>query len=150
VITLRAPSGPTDSPPDWAEEEYCKKEAINHFRLPQKEWEAADGSVPNEINVVKFREIMNNPANYPVLIHCLAGKHRTGAMCAVFRMEHDHWTNQQAIDELSLYGYDNVTDHADVQGYLKRYRPTWAPSVRMGRGETPTQSVNEQKNSGLR
>jgi len=126
VITLRAAQLPGDPPPDLAEEVFCKKEEINHFRLPQKGWEAADGSVPNEANVVKFREIMNNPANYPVLIHCLAGKHRTGAMCAVFRMEHDHWTNQQAIDELSLYGYDNVTEHLDVQGYLSRYRPTWA------------------------
>src|SRR5947209_1252053 len=94
VVTLRDAARPGELPPDHEEEEYCRKEEINHFRLPQKAWEAVDGSVPNEVNVVKFREIMNHPANYPVLVHCLAGKHRTGALCAVFRMEHDRWTNQ--------------------------------------------------------
>ncbi len=126
VVTLRYAQNPDDLPPDWEEEEYCRKEEINYFRLPQKPWEGPGGTVPNEVNVVKFREIMNDPANYPVLVHCLAGKHRTGAMCAIFRMEKDRWSNQQAIDELALYGYDNVGDHLDLLGYLARYRPTSA------------------------
>jgi protein tyrosine/serine phosphatase len=126
IVTLRGPQQTGDRPPDFAEEEYCRQEGIRYFRLPQKEWEAEDGTAPNEANVVKFVEIMNDPTNFPVLVHCLAGKHRTGAMCAIYRMEQDCWTNQQAIDELGLYGYDNVTEHHDVLGYLKRYRPTWA------------------------
>jgi tyrosine-protein phosphatase SIW14 len=65
---------------------------------------------------------MNNPANYPVLVHCLAGKHRTGAMCAVFRIEHDRWTNQQAIDELELYGFENLHETLDLLSYLRRYQ----------------------------
>jgi tyrosine-protein phosphatase SIW14 len=125
VVTLRYAQRPGDRPPDLAEEEYCKTEEINHFRLVQKEWEAPDGTVPNEVAVAKFREIMDNPANYPVLVHCLAGKHRTGAMCAVFRMEHDRWSNEQAMEEMKLYGYDNLREHNDLLGYLARYRPTW-------------------------
>jgi tyrosine-protein phosphatase SIW14 len=78
-----------------------------------------------KINVIKFREIMNNPANHPVLVHCLAGKHRTGAMCAVFRMEQDHWSNQQAIKEVELYGFDNLSETFDVLRYLEQYRPLW-------------------------
>jgi len=129
VVTLRSGKLPGDPPPDLAEEEYCYKEEINYFRLPQQLWEGADGSVPNEVNVIAFREIMNNPANYPVLVHCLAGKHRTGAMCAVFRMEQDHWTNQQAIEELKLYGFDKLDETKDVLGYMERYQPTWAKQV---------------------
>src|SRR5439155_22624086 len=93
VVTLRYCKQPGDPPPDLTEEEYCIKEEINYFRLPQLIWEGADGSCPNEVNVIAFREIVNDPANYPVLVHCLAGKHRTGAFCAVYRMEHDGWTN---------------------------------------------------------
>jgi protein tyrosine/serine phosphatase len=91
--------------------------------LPHRPWLAADGSVPNEVNVVKFLEIMKDPANYPVLVHCLAGKHRTGAMCAVYRMEYDHWSNQKAIDELELFGFENLYESLDVLGYLQRYQP---------------------------
>ncbi len=126
VVSLRSGALPGDLPPDFAEETYCAKQNIRYFRLPQKDWEGPDGTAPNEVNVLKFCEIMSDPTNYPVLVHCLAGKHRTGALCAIFRMEHDHWSNQQAIDELSLYGYDNVTDHHDVLGYLTRYQPSWA------------------------
>jgi tyrosine-protein phosphatase SIW14 len=128
VVTLRDAHIVGDDPPDLDEEEWCRKEELNHFRLAPQPWVAADGSVPNLVNVVKFREIMSNPANYPVLVHCLAGKHRTGAMCAVFRMEHDHWTNQQAIDELEVYGYDNVQEHLDLLGFLTAYRPRWKPT----------------------
>ena len=39
-------------------------------------------------------------------------------------------TNQQAIDELSLYGYDNVGEHHDLLGYLENYRPTWATGAK--------------------
>jgi tyrosine-protein phosphatase SIW14 len=123
VVTLRDAHNPGDEPPDLDEEEWCRKEELNHFRLPQLPWLAHDGSVPNQVNVDRFLEIMNNPANYPVLVHCLAGKHRTGAMCAVFRMEHDHWTNQQAIDELELYGFENLYETLDVLDYLRNYQP---------------------------
>lgn len=125
VVTLRCAQKNAEQPPDHAEEEYCKQMELNYFRLPQLGWHAPDGSVPNEVSVEKFREIMSNPANYPVLVHCLAGKHRTGAMCAIYRMEFEHWSNEQAINELSLYGYDNVEEHLDLLGYLERYQPTW-------------------------
>jgi protein tyrosine/serine phosphatase len=75
--------------------------------------------------VRKFREIMADPDNFPVLIHCFAGIHRSGAYCAIYRMEHDHWTNAQAIAELKAHGYDNLDDEWDILGYLEQYCPTW-------------------------
>jgi tyrosine-protein phosphatase SIW14 len=137
VVTLRSGHLPGEPAPDLAEEEYCDREQIKYFRLPQQPWEAPDGSVPNEINVIKFREIMADPANYPVLVHCLAGKHRTGAMCAVFRMEHDHWTNQQALDELRFIGFDKLDETPDVLGYLESYRPAWVQATSLS---TPSHS----------
>jgi tyrosine-protein phosphatase SIW14 len=125
VITLRDAAQPGDPPPDRDQEEWCIKEEINFVRIPPRAWEAADGSVPAAKGIAVFNEVMQNPANYPVLIHCLAGKHRTGAYCAAFRMEHDKWTNEQAIEEMKLYGYDNVQEHLDLLAYLDGYRPTW-------------------------
>ena len=40
----------------------------------------------------EFLAVMDNRANYPVLVHCFAGIHRTGTMCAVFRMEYHGWS----------------------------------------------------------
>ncbi len=121
IISLRDNNRPTD----LAEEEYCAKEEIKFLRLPPRQWWAQTGLAPVEENVAAFREVMADPANYPVLVHCFAGVHRTGAFCAVYRMEHDHWTNAQAINELKEFGYNNLGEEWDVLGYLEEYKPTW-------------------------
>jgi tyrosine-protein phosphatase SIW14 len=125
VITLRDAQRPGDPPPDRADEEWCIKEEINFVRITPRAWEAADGSAPAAQGVAVFLQVMKDPANYPVLIHCLAGKHRTGAYCAVYRMECEKWTNQQAIEEMKVYGYDNVQEHLDLLTFLENYQPTW-------------------------
>jgi hypothetical protein len=33
-----------------------------------------------------FLAVMDEPANGPVLVHCFAGRDRTGSMCAVYRL----------------------------------------------------------------
>ena len=68
---------------------------------------------------------MDDPNAYPVLIHCFAGKHRTGALCSIYRMEYQHWTNEEAMQELKSLGYTNLDTEEDVQGYLESYVPRW-------------------------
>jgi protein tyrosine/serine phosphatase len=121
VVSLRDSAQPTD----LAEEQYCKDEGIQFARMPPRHWEAPVGPAPVEENVVRFRAIMADPANYPVLVHCFAGVHRTGAFCAIYRMEQDHWTNTEAIRELKESGYINLDEELDVLGYLEAYKPTW-------------------------
>jgi protein tyrosine/serine phosphatase len=64
---------------------------------------------------------MSDPANHPVLVHCFAGIHRTGAFCALYRMEFDGWSNEQAVQEMKELGYADY--HRDVFAYLRRYQP---------------------------
>ena len=109
-----------------AEEAYCRAEEINFYRLPPRSWDTENGPAPVEPNVRKFLEIMSEPANYPVLVHCFAGIHRTGAYCAIYRMEKERWANARAIAEVKACGYDNLDWEFDVLGYLEQYRPTWA------------------------
>jgi tyrosine-protein phosphatase SIW14 len=129
IITLRDKAVSGSLPVDLAEEQFCANEEINYHRFPLLHWEAPDGSSPVEENVRKFREILNDPSNHPVLVHCQAGIHRTGAYCAIFRMDYDHWSNSQAIKELKAGGYTNLENEWDVLGYLERYRPTWQEGV---------------------
>jgi len=123
VITLRDAHDPGDPPPDLAEQEYCASQGINYYRLPPRAWEmAANGSVPAEENVRKFLAIMDDPMHYPVLVHCFAGSHRTGAYVAIYRMEYEGWSNRQVLEEMKIYGYDNLDEEWDIQGYLESYR----------------------------
>jgi protein tyrosine/serine phosphatase len=130
VVTLRYAENPENPPPDLAEEEFCKRELINHHRLRYLSWWASDGTVPAEKSVNAFLKIVRDPANYPVLVHCFAGIHRTGAYCAIYRMEFDHWTNAEAIQEMRNLGYTD--DHMDVQAYLEHYHPGQANEIYRG------------------
>src|SRR5260370_40138138 len=124
VITLRDSYYAKDLPPDLAEEEYCRAEEINYCRISPRTWWAPGGRLPAaEEGVGQFREIMDDPKNYPVLIHCFAGIHRTGAFCAIYRMEYEQWTNAQAIAEMRACGYKDLEDEWDLLVYLEQYQP---------------------------
>jgi protein tyrosine/serine phosphatase len=125
IITLRDRAVSNSPKMDKDEEEFCGKEEITHYRFPLRNWEAPDGSAPVEDNVRQFRKILGDPKSSPVLIHCMAGIHRTGAYCAIFRMEFDRWSHADALAEMKACGYANLDNEWDVLGYLERYRPTW-------------------------
>jgi protein tyrosine/serine phosphatase len=126
VVTLRDADVEGERPPDWAEEEFCRKMDLRHVRIrPQRWWSPTGGPVPAEEGVKRFLAVMDDPANYPVLVHCFAGIHRTGAHVAIYRMEYDRWPTAEALDELRACGYRNLDDEWDVLGYLEQYRPRW-------------------------
>lgn len=119
VISLRD----SGSEEDQAEVEYCRTWGIKHVRIPPRAWWSSEGRPPAEIGLRAFRDVMNNPANHPVLIHCYAGVHRTGAYCAVYRMDFQGWSNEKALKELRELGYTNLDDEWDVLTYLENYKP---------------------------
>jgi hypothetical protein len=108
---------------DLAEEGYCRREEIRFIRLPPKSWDDSVAKAEVDDNVRVFLDVMRDPANYPVLVHCFAGIHRTGAYCAVYRMEFEGWDNARAIAEVKAMGYDNFDNELDIKGWLEGYRP---------------------------
>jgi hypothetical protein len=126
VVTLRDAAKLGDPPPDLPEEEYCKRQDIKYVRITPRYWYAQDGIIPAEEGVRQFLAVMDDQKNNcPVLVHCFAGVHRTGAFCAIYRMEYEHWTNDEAIGEMKACGYSNLDDEWDILGYLEQYRPRW-------------------------
>jgi tyrosine-protein phosphatase SIW14 len=120
IISLRE----GDAAADQQEAEWAAKVSINHVRIPPRLWAPEDdGAVPAEQGLATFRQVMNNPANHPVLIHCFAGIHRTGAFCAVYRMQYQGWNNREALSELRALGYVTLDDDLDVLTFLERFRP---------------------------
>jgi len=141
VISLR--DGQSER--DRAEEEFCKSEEINFVRILPSRWGDEGGSVPVEAGVQRFREIMNDPHNYPALVHCFAGIHRAGSYCAIYRMEFEHWSNAQAIAEMKECGYCNLDDELDILGFMEQYRPTWMPPVETAPAATAPPDVKGKK-----
>jgi tyrosine-protein phosphatase SIW14 len=73
----------------------------------------------------EFLKIMDDENSYPVLIHCKAGLHRTGVMAAIYRMEYNGWSRQDAMRELRAHGFGywtaNTSDPYVLQ-YVMSYQ----------------------------
>jgi protein tyrosine/serine phosphatase len=129
VVSLRDNYIEGACPPDAAEADFCKSLGMRHVRIaPKSWWPEYDGPPPAQKGVATFLQVMDDPTNYPVLLHCFAGTHRTGAMVAVYRMEYGRWTNSEALAELRDAGYKNLDRELDVLTYLENYRPRWRSS----------------------
>ena len=126
VISLRYSDNPDVAPPDWREEEFCRDNGIRYVRIRPQSWNFnSEGAIPADRPVGEFLRTMDDPAVYPALIHCFAGKHRTGAYCSIYRMEYQRWSNEEATQELKSLGYTTLDDEKDIQSYLESYIPRW-------------------------
>ena len=84
------------------ERQWANELGLQYFNLPLKASKAA-----TKEQTEYFLRLVNDRANFPVYIHCKGGRHRTGAMTAVYRISHDGWTAQQAFDEMKKYDFDD-------------------------------------------
>jgi tyrosine-protein phosphatase SIW14 len=79
---------------------------------------------PTSQQITKFLEIVNDPAQQPVYVHCKGGKHRTGVMTAVYRMEQDSWNAERAFSEMKRYKFGADFLHSEFKQFVYGYRPT--------------------------
>jgi len=124
VVTFRASNRPEKPDSDAGEEAWCKQEGIRYLRLPPLHWQGeGDASPPVESNLRKYLEFLSDETNYPILIHCFAGIHRTGAYCALYRMEVEGWDRDRAMEEMRACGYITLDENEDILTYLNNYHP---------------------------
>jgi protein tyrosine/serine phosphatase len=54
---------------------------------------------PHDSQIAKILDAMEDSFNGPVFIHCKRGADRVGVVIACYRIAHDGWTNEQAMEE---------------------------------------------------
>lgn len=90
-----------------------KGTGLQYFHIWCKAWH------PEDEDVVKFLQIMRDPNNHPVFIHCQHGADRTGMMTAVYRIMHQGWKNEDAAKELHNFGFHTIW--TDIVKYLNAF-----------------------------
>jgi protein tyrosine/serine phosphatase len=85
-----------------SEEAWVRGLGMNYVRIPLKTRVAA-----TEEQWKLFLDIVNDSAKLPVYVHCKGGRHRTGAMTAIYRITHDGWSADQAYQEMKDYDFEN-------------------------------------------
>jgi len=76
---------------------------------------------PSEQAVTQFLKLVNDPQNWPVYVHCQGGRHRTGAMTAVYRMTQDGWTADRAYQEMKQYRFEGFPGHPELKQFAYDY-----------------------------
>jgi len=68
-----------------------------------------------------FLKTVNDPATGKFFVHCAGGRHRTGAMGAVYRYQFYHWTFDQAYKEMKQYDFYTTWGHQAFKDFVQDY-----------------------------
>jgi tyrosine-protein phosphatase SIW14 len=60
---------------------------------------------PDKDQINCLFNIIDDPKNLPVFVHCNKGQTRTGIMTALYRARNYKWNYEQAYGEMKAYGY---------------------------------------------
>lgn len=105
---------------DPAESAWVVQSGMKYIHLPMRSsFFFAD--TPTKDQVRQFLEIVRDSTQYPAFIHCKAGKDRTGAMTAIYRMEACGWTADEAVDEMKAFGFSSR--YGKLMNWVQGYSP---------------------------
>jgi hypothetical protein len=119
------------------EKELCARLGVKYFQLSPDLVRRRRAGVDRPKVIEEFLALMDQGSTYPVLIHCKAGLHRTGVLCAVYRMEYQGWSPAAAYRELKGHGFGPWACTAAndyVNQYVLRYRPRQGARARAAAG----------------
>jgi tyrosine-protein phosphatase SIW14 len=92
------------------------KEGMRYFHVPM-----AGVGAPTEDQVYSVLRVLDDGAGWPVFIHCRRGADRTGTVAACYRIAHDQWPNEKALNEARLDGMSWM--ERAMQRYILTFRP---------------------------
>ncbi|WP_306352650.1 fused DSP-PTPase phosphatase/NAD kinase-like protein [Flavobacterium sp. '19STA2R22 D10 B1'] len=125
IIDLRE-SGSKDSVNNPEEAKDIKAErmavnaikGVNYFRVPSEQ-------IPNQQNLDAYFTILDNEENYPILVHCHHGIGRAGLYAALYEIEYEGHSNEEARKNtrtlVKFSSFDNNTPKGEyIKSYIKR------------------------------
>jgi tyrosine-protein phosphatase SIW14 len=110
----------------------CRQLGVNYVHLAPDLVSRRTIREKRASGIDQFLEVMDNPANHPVLLHCRAGLHRTGVLVAIYRMEYQGWSKLQAMQELKDMGFGEFFC-SSANDYVQQYLFCYQPGIRRGR-----------------
>jgi tyrosine-protein phosphatase SIW14 len=99
------------------EESMVERAKMTYFEIPMTTHEP-----PTAAQLAQFMKIVNDPANQPVYVHCVGGRHRTGVMTAAYRMTQEGWSADRAFSEMKQYKFGADFLHPEFKKFVYAYR----------------------------
>lgn len=81
------------------EQKIVESDGMRYVSVPMKGMSTPDASA-----VANVLALLDNSSAAPVFVHCQRGADRTGAVIACYRMQHDGWDSNKALEEACSFG----------------------------------------------
>jgi protein tyrosine/serine phosphatase len=94
------------------EEAACQRLDLTYYSFPMDVDQR-----PDEASVEQILGIIRD-AREPVYVHCSAGKHRAGTICALYRTRVQGWSPERAWAEQQSYGFGPAKDHRRIYEFV--------------------------------
>lgn len=122
VVDLR--NDPTDY-----EKSSAEAVGMKYINIPMD-----DAVYPSDATIAKFLEVINDPANGKMYVHCKGGRHRAGVTGAVYRFTKYHWDYDRVYKEMENYNFDTSWGRKVMKTFVEDY------AVKM-KNSTPVQTA---------
>ena len=99
-----------------SEQEAVQRAGMRYIRLPWSGYKA-----PAESEIITVLGLLSDSSAWPVFVHCRRGADRTGTAIACYRIVHDHWTNQRALEEARSLGMSSL--EIAMQHFILHFAP---------------------------
>jgi len=119
IVDLRSSYDYTDDVREAAE-----IAGIGYERVPMSVW-----NPPTDEEANKFVSIVSDSTKGPFFVFCADGLNRTGEMTAIYRIAHDNWNVEKALDEADELGFNPYyySLRSYVWDYARKFHPSAVP-----------------------
>lgn len=98
-----------------AERKEVETLGLRYVNIPVGGW-----SPPSNAQVAQFLSLVKNSDGQKVFVHCHFGDDRTGVMIATYRIAVEHWTADQAVQEMRSFGF-HYHWHSKMEAYVRSF-----------------------------
>lgn len=91
-----------------------------------------------------FLKVANDPATGKFFLHCAGGRHRTGAMGAVYRYQNYNWNFEQVYAEMKKFDFYTSWGHGAFKDFVKDYYDQMQAAKATAQSPASTESVSTQ------
>ena len=99
---------------------------------------------PTEETTRTFLKVVTDPATGKFFVHCAGGRHRTGAMGAVYRYQFYDWNFDQVYAEMKKFDFYTSWGHGAYKDFVQDYYDKLQVAKASGHPLTQTTSVRAQ------
>jgi len=101
---------------DYHEHLRVEETGMRYVNIPMK-----DNDYPRIEQIEAFLDLTQHPTTGKFLVHCAGGRHRTGVIGAVYRLNVNRWNYDQVYSEMRSYDFYTRWGHGPLKKFVQDY-----------------------------